>query len=115
MNKTKTQARVAAETLTDGSIVFNVMQGNERVAAPASQVEAEALRDRLNAGRSGITKAMIRRSHEAQFGGTDYQQAAWEIYQELPYTLTDEEINELHSSPDPSCDCGFCATAAWRD
>lgn len=60
---------------------------------------------------SRITKRMIRRSHEAQFNGVDYQAIAFDIFQELPFAPTDDELNELQSSPDPGCDCGFCAKA----
>lgn len=42
------QARVAVDTLTDGSIVFNVMVGDEEIAAPPSQHEAQALADDYN-------------------------------------------------------------------
>lgn len=63
---------------------------------------------------SRITKAMLRRSHEAQFNGTDYQAIAWEIRQELSFDPNDDETNELQSGPDPSCECGFCASAAWE-
>jgi hypothetical protein len=64
---------------------------------------------------SRITKPMIRRSHEAQFGGTDYQQAAVDVLQGLPFEPTTEEFAELESSPDPGCECGFCQFAEWND
>ena len=28
---------------------------------------------------------------------------------------TEEDFHTLCSSPDPGCDCGFCAKAEWRD
>lgn len=64
---------------------------------------------------SRVTNAMVRRSHEAQFNGADYQQISWEILQELKFEPTQDEMNELNSSPDPGCECGFCATADWQD
>lgn len=58
---------------------------------------------------------MIRRSHEAQFNGVDYQRIAWEIVQGLKSTPNDYETAEIESGPDPDCDCGFCETADWQD
>lgn len=48
MNNKQLKARVAAETLTDGSIVFNVMVGDEAIAHPPSQQEAQELCDDYN-------------------------------------------------------------------
>lgn len=57
----------------------------------------------------------IRRSHELQFGGMDYQAAMWEVGQELEPPPTHDEIIEIESAPDPGCNCGFCATADWAE
>jgi hypothetical protein len=43
MNTTKLKARVAAETLSDGSMAFNVLVGNEEVAWPPTLEEAQGL------------------------------------------------------------------------
>lgn len=57
---------------------------------------------------------MIRRSHERQFNGEDWQAVAVDIWNEIE-NATDDEFNELAAGPDPGCDCGFCAKASWRD
>lgn len=57
--KTKQAARVVAETLTDGSIVFNVMQGDEEIAAPPSYEEARQICDAFN--RRELLQAEIQR------------------------------------------------------
>lgn len=48
MNDTKLLCRVAAETLSDGSLVFNVMMGDELVSTPPSLQEAQTMCERLN-------------------------------------------------------------------
>lgn len=45
---TKLKARVAAETLTDGSIVFNVMLGDEEFATPPTLQEAQRIAEDFN-------------------------------------------------------------------
>lgn len=45
---TKFKARVAAETLSDDSIVFNVLHGSEILASPATQQEAELIAEEYN-------------------------------------------------------------------
>lgn len=61
-------------------------------------------------------KRAIRRCHERQFNGEDWQAAAVDAWNELGSPEDDgETFNALSSSPDPGCDCGFCATAPWQD
>lgn len=62
-----------------------------------------------------ITRPMIRESHEKQFNGSDYQQAAFDIVQGLKFTPTDDEWTELMTGPSEDCECGFCKTAPWQD
>jgi hypothetical protein len=57
----------------------------------------------------------LRRCHEEQFNGKDYQGVAIDAWNELGSPDGDEVFNFLSSSPDPGCDCGFCATAEWQD
>ncbi len=57
----------------------------------------------------------LRRSHERQFNGEDYQMVANEIAEELGIEWEDDQYEELCSSPEPGCECGFCAHAAWID
>lgn len=60
-------------------------------------------------------------SHRQQFNGRDYQQAAYDSLGLVGATVvggpdvTEEQLAEIESSPDPGCDCGFCATAEWQD
>lgn len=66
-------------------------------------------------------KSAIRSSHQKQFNGIDYQQAAYDslparfLLASSPDRVTDEELREIESSPDPCCECGFCKTAEWQD
>lgn len=61
----------------------------------------------------------LRRCHELQFGGNDWQGVAIDAWNELGSPDTDGDgdgvFTFLSSSPDPACDCGFCATADWQD
>lgn len=59
-------------------------------------------------------KLAVRKSHEMQFNGMDYQRAAWEVGHEIEPLLTDEEIQRVESAPEPGCDCGFCQSAPWE-
>ncbi len=61
-----------------------------------------------------LKKHHIRKSHERQFKGEDYQQVAHDIWSGIP-GATEEDFHALCASPDPGCDCGFCAKAEWRD
>lgn len=61
-----------------------------------------------------VTKQMIRRSHERQFNGEDWQGVAVDIWSQIP-NGTEDEFTELTHGPDPGCDCGFCGTAPWED
>lgn len=56
----------------------------------------------------------LRRCHERQFNGEDWQGAAIDACNELG-TDDEEVFNFLTSSPEPHCDCGFCKTADWKD
>jgi hypothetical protein len=56
----------------------------------------------------------LKRCHERQFNGEDWQAAAIDACNELG-TSDDEDFKFLSISPDPGCSCGFCATAPWRD
>ena len=57
-------------------------------------------------------RKLLRESHERQFSGEDYQAVLWDFLQR---GITDEDaLNNLSASPDPDCDCGFCATADWQ-
>jgi len=60
-----------------------------------------------------LKKHHIRESHERQFKGEDWQQVANDIWAGIP-KATDEDFLTLCGSPDPGCDCGFCAKANWR-
>lgn len=57
---------------------------------------------------------MLKRSHERQFNGEDWQAVAVDLCHEI-LDATEEDFNYLSSSPDPGCDCGFCAKAPWKD
>jgi hypothetical protein len=61
-----------------------------------------------------LKKHHIRESHERQFNGEDYQQVANDIWVGIP-NATEDDFHALCASPDPGCDCGFCAKAEWRD
>lgn len=61
-----------------------------------------------------VTLSMIRRSHEQQFHGKDWQQVAQDLADEIE-NCTDDEYKELCGGPDPGCECGFCARAPWVD
>jgi hypothetical protein len=63
--------------------------------------------------RDALLKRLLKESHERQFNGEDYQKVTFDFYQE--HDLTDDEMTALQTSPEPGCDCGFCAKAAWQD
>lgn len=46
-------ATIQTETLTDGSLVFNVISNGEQIAHPASMQEALAICDRINTTQPG--------------------------------------------------------------
>lgn len=60
-----------------------------------------------------VSKNMMSESHRRQFVGEDYQAVAVDIASRYE-SLTDDQFNLLCESPDPACDCGFCATADWQ-
>jgi hypothetical protein len=57
----------------------------------------------------------LRTSHERQFRGEDWQGAAIDGWNELGSPDGDDVFNFLSDSPDPGCDCGFCATIEWNE
>jgi hypothetical protein len=65
--------------------------------------------------KNKLTKSMLAESHRRQFNGEDYQGVSISIAESNGIKFEDDEYTELQSSPDPSCECGFCKTAPWRD
>lgn len=63
---------------------------------------------------SALKNSLLAKSHERQFNGEDWQKVAIELAQAAGFKVESDEYTELSSSPDPGCDCGFCATAPWR-
>ncbi len=61
------------------------------------------------------TQSLLRESHRRQFEGEDYQYVAISIAESNGIAFESDEYTLLQSSPDPGCDCGFCATAGWQD
>ena len=64
--------------------------------------------------RDAQLKRLLRRSHEMQFNGKDWQVAVNDLLPELE-NWTDDEANYLSSRPDTECDCGYCRTAEWSN
>jgi hypothetical protein len=60
-------------------------------------------------------KSLLAESHRRQFDGEDWQGVANEIARKNNFAWESEEYTTLCSSPEPGCDCGFCASAPWRD
>lgn len=58
-------------------------------------------------------KNIVRKSHELQFNGKDFQQAAFDLL--CDQNFSDDELHEVQSMPNPGCECGFCANAPWID
>ena len=56
----------------------------------------------------------LRRSHERQFFGVDWQTAAVDGWHDLG-TQSEEVFNFLCTAPCQGCECGFCAGAPWED
>lgn len=84
------------------------MSAKTRQAKPATAAEHDP---RFSKG----TDAMLAESHRRQFHSEDYQLVAIEIADEHGIDYHSDDYTELMSSPDPGCDCGFCATAPWQD
>lgn len=59
-------------------------------------------------------RSVLAESHRRQFNGEDYQAVAQELCDRMK-NPRQEDYQELSSSPDPGCDCGFCVTADWWD
>ncbi len=61
--------------------------------------------------------ALLAESHRLQFHGVDWQEAANDTMSDVEgdEEAREELYKELSASPDPDCECGFCATAPWRD
>lgn len=57
----------------------------------------------------------LRRAHARQFVGEDWQLVATELTNDVPDAIREEVFAKLSESPDPYCECGFCATAAWKN
>lgn len=62
---------------------------------------------------SSVKKHLIAESHRRQFHGEDFQKVAHDLAERIP-NPTEEEYDLLCESPEPGCDCGFCATAPWE-
>jgi hypothetical protein len=60
-------------------------------------------------------KSLLAQSHRRQFNGEDFQAVAIDIAEANNIAFEDDAYTQLQSSPDPGCDCGFCAKAPWRD
>jgi hypothetical protein len=58
---------------------------------------------------------LLAESHRRQFNGEDYQAVAIELAEANGIEFEQDEFTELESSPEPGCDCGFCATAPWPE
>lgn len=58
---------------------------------------------------------LLRESHRRQFAGEDYQRVTNDLAEANGIPYESDEYSSLQSAPDPDCDCGFCATADWRD
>jgi len=54
-------------------------------------------------------------SHRRQFAGEDFQAVAIELAERNAILFESDAYTELMSSPDTSCDCGFCEKAEWVD
>ena len=59
-------------------------------------------------------RILVAESHRRQFNGEDFQVVAVDIAQRNGIVYEDGAYTELQSSPNPGCDCGFCATAPWE-
>jgi hypothetical protein len=62
-----------------------------------------------------LLRSTLAESHRRQFGGEDYQGVAAELCEAGGFEFESDEHVKLESGPDPDCECGFCATAAWQD
>jgi hypothetical protein len=60
-------------------------------------------------------KRLLQESHRRQFNGEDFQAVSIDLAESNGIAFEDEDYTTLQSSPDPSCNCGFCETAEWRD
>ena len=60
-----------------------------------------------------MNATLISESHRRQFDGEDYQAVAQDLCDRMA-NPTEEDYQALSTSPDPGCDCGFCATADWE-
>lgn len=62
-----------------------------------------------------LVERRMKQSHKRQFNGEDWQAVASGLTDDVPESLREEAFAALSSSPDPGCECGFCATADWQD
>lgn len=56
-------------------------------------------------------KRLLAESHRLQFNGADYQAVTNPMWQE--WDMTEDQLAELETAPDPGCECGFCTTE-WQ-
>jgi hypothetical protein len=61
-----------------------------------------------------MNPSLLKESHRRQFAGEDYQYVAISLAESNGITFESEDYTALQSAPDPTCDCGFCATAPWE-
>lgn len=62
-----------------------------------------------------MNKSLLKESHRRQFEGEDWQKVVNEICERNGFKWGEDEYEELATSPEPGCDCGFCKTADWQD
>lgn len=62
-----------------------------------------------------LKKSTLAESHRRQFAGEDYQGVAIDLAETYDIDFDSDAYTKLQSSPDPGCDCGFCAKAPWID
>lgn len=69
----------------------------------------------MNTTEKQLKKHVLAESHRRQFNGEDYQGVAIDLAETHDFTFESDAFTQLQSSPDPGCECGFCATAPWTD
>jgi hypothetical protein len=62
-----------------------------------------------------MKKHILAEAHRRQFNGEDWQKVAVDLAEEFNIDYDSDDYTELCSTPDPSCECGFCEKAPWRD
>lgn len=61
-----------------------------------------------------VPNHLLAESHRRQFSGEGYQSVAVDLI-EWVKNATEDDFHSLCTSPEPECDCGFCANAEWQD